>query len=145
MEMVGVPQTPTDSWQGLLNRIAVFSTTVNQQSRCTLGGCWLVGVWARYPRRYLSSILCGRRQVAANSGSSVTIMYWECPECETRVDSYRNADEHDHQVFTKDDAGDEFDIALSPTHPKVTDSLSRRLRFQVKNILRRALPPRKRE
>ncbi|MBX0288519.1 hypothetical protein EGH22_19500 [Halomicroarcula sp. F28] len=68
--------------------------------------------------------------------SSHTSMYWECPQCQTRFETYSSADTHDHQVFTRDDAGTVFDLPLSPTHPKVTTSLSRRLRFKIKNLLR---------
>jgi len=63
-------------------------------------------------------------------------MYWECPQCQTEFETYRNADSHDHQVFTTDDAGAVFDIALSPTHPRVTASMSRRLRYRLRSLLR---------
>jgi len=63
-------------------------------------------------------------------------MYWECPSCEREFETYSNAYRHEHQVFTTDDAGAVFDLALSPTHPKVSASVSSRLRFRIRKLLR---------
>ncbi|WP_262181390.1 hypothetical protein [Haloarcula laminariae] len=72
----------------------------------------------------------------AVTAPSVNIMYWEYPSCLTEFETYSSATAHEHQVFTRDDAGAVFDLSLSPTHLKVTASLSRRLRFRVRTLLR---------
>ena len=59
-------------------------------------------------------------------------MYWTCPTCDIEFETYHAATGHDHQVFTTDDAGDIFDIALPPTAPGVEASLSQRLRFWLR-------------
>jgi hypothetical protein len=69
-------------------------------------------------------------------GPSVRTMNWECPDCEREFETYREADSHGHQTFTEDDAEVVFDIELPPTHPKVTASLSRRLKFRLRQLLR---------
>jgi hypothetical protein len=62
-------------------------------------------------------------------------MHWSCPTCDTEFESYRDANSHAHQVFTRDDAGDVFDIALPPTAPAVAASLGQRLRFRLRQLV----------
>ena len=62
-------------------------------------------------------------------------MHWSCPTCKTEFESYHAADSHDHQVFTTDDAGGVFDIALPPTESAVEASLAQRLRFRFRQLV----------
>ena len=62
-------------------------------------------------------------------------MYWTCPTCDIEFETYNEATSHDHQVFTTDDAGEVFDIALPPTAPAVETSMGTRLRFRLRQLV----------
>jgi Fe2+ or Zn2+ uptake regulation protein len=62
-------------------------------------------------------------------------MYWQCPTCELTFKTYHAATSHDHQVFTTDDAGAVFDIALPPTSTAVEASIGTRLRFRLRQLV----------